>query len=672
MAGAARPRRLLQIGMDGMNLPLLQRFVAEGALPAFAALMARGSTNRLLPAIPAWTPTNWATMATGAPAGTHRLGGWSVRHPTDPWDAPRTDAWSRDAIGAEAIWDVFDALGRRSLVSFYPSGSWPGAGPGSRPPLRHGVVVAAGLHDSPCELARPAQYLLSLGAPATASGSATGAGPALRERGTGLAEEGLPPGSARAGLVPAAAAGWTGAPPSALLAEVPVPLVRGGAARLHAVVDRAPDGAFTRLRLYARRADAGGAPLADLPVGAPGAPGAPDEWSPFARHTWGEPGAPGTAEGTVRFRVMASDPAAGTLRFCRSQVYATDGIAVPNEHSGPLLEACGPFFDMFTVGPEDDTGLRIFLDDIRYQGEWLHRVAQHVQRTAGWDLHWCHWHLFDHINHPTVNGADPDGPDYDPRRAAWLMEAQRQTYIAGDRVLARFLELADAETLVCVISDHALSPTHRCGDVLGRLAACGLVVYRDAAPEAPGHGGAREIDLTRSRVYMQADRGAELYVNLEGREPFGIVPPAEYERVQAAVVDALLGWRDDETGERVVALALPIQDGQLIGFWGDVCGDVVFVMSRGYGWGAPIGGGTAGRGRGAYHSSQIPTAETAHFTNLATWIVAGPGVRAGYERDWRRTGLMRQVDVAPTLCALMGVRPPAQSVGAVCHDLFEA
>ena len=75
----AHPRRLLQIGMDGMNLPLLRRFAGEGVLPTFSRLMARGSTNRLLPAIPAWTPTNWATMATGTTAGTHNLGGWSVR-----------------------------------------------------------------------------------------------------------------------------------------------------------------------------------------------------------------------------------------------------------------------------------------------------------------------------------------------------------------------------------------------------------------------------------------------------------------------------------------------------------------------------------------------------------------------------------------------------------------
>ncbi|MBI3972417.1 MAG: alkaline phosphatase family protein [Chloroflexi bacterium] len=645
-----QPKKLLQIGMDGMNLPLLRKFAAEGVLPAFSALMARGSTNRLLPAIPAWTPTNWATMATGAPAGTHQLGGWSVRRKTDPWEAPRADSWSSDAMAAEAIWDVFDSAGRRSVVSFYPSGSWPGR-------LRHGTVIAAGLHDSPCELARPAQYLLSTQAPAGASGSATTAGPELRERPTGLAEEGLPPGSARIGLVPAREAGWTNGGEGALAAAIPVALVRGGTEWLHALVDRRPDSSFARLRLYAQPGDE--APLADLPGGRPRELG---EWSPFARRIWGEPGAPGAAEGTVRFRVMDSRPGEGALRFCRSQVFRADGFTVPAGLSPRLLEACGPFFDMFTVGARDDTGLRIFLDDIRYQGEWLSKAARYLAEHGGWDLHWCHWHLFDHINHPTVNGADPDGPDYDPQRGEWLMNAQRQTYVVGDAVLKQFLELADDETLVCVVSDHALSPTHRCGDVLGRLAECGLVVFKDEAR--------REIDFALSHVYMQNDRGAEIFVNLQGREPMGIVPAGDYERVQAQVVDALLDWRDSENGRRVVALALPLQDGQLIGYWGDVCGDVVFVMSRGYGWGTPLGGGTAGRGRGAFHSSQIPTAETRHFTNMACWILAGPGVKAGYERDWQRHGLMRQTDVAPTLCHLLGLRPPAQSIGAVCHDLF--
>jgi hypothetical protein len=40
--------KLLHIGMDGMNLPLLRRFIAEGGLPKFEALIARGTISRLM------------------------------------------------------------------------------------------------------------------------------------------------------------------------------------------------------------------------------------------------------------------------------------------------------------------------------------------------------------------------------------------------------------------------------------------------------------------------------------------------------------------------------------------------------------------------------------------------------------------------------------------------
>ena len=43
----------------------------------------------------------------------------------------------------------------------------------------------------------------------------------------------------------------------------------------------------------------------------------------------------------------------------------------------------------------------------------------------------------------------------------------------------------------------------------------------------------------------------------------------------------------------------------------------------------------------------------------ASFVVAGPGVAAG------DLGVIRQVDVAPTLSALLGIAPPAHSSGAV-------
>jgi predicted AlkP superfamily phosphohydrolase/phosphomutase len=646
--------------MDGMNLPLLRRFAAEGVLPTFSALMARGSTNRILPAIPAWTPTNWATMVTGAPAGTHGLGGWSVRRKTDPWTDHRLDSWHSDAMTAETIWEVADEAGLKVLVNFWPSGSWP-----SR--LKHGYMVASGFHDSPFPIAAPVQFFCTTRAdvPEGRRGQVRRGG----RTGTTVdtAEEGIAPGSIVCRLRPAAESGWRNVPDGALGATLTIPRLRGGESSLYLLVTRDGQGRLDRVAICDRQDGAAARVTLE-----------PRAWSPFIIRSWGDGAgasrsgggpAPNGLEGSIRFYLLGATSTGGetTLRIVSSQVYATRGFAAPAGLDRELLEHAGPFFDTFSVGPTaGEAELDCFLGDIRYQGEWQVRVARYVQERYGWDLHFSHWHLFDHINHPTVNGADPEGPNYDPARAEWLLECQRQTYRVGDAVLKQFLELADDETLVCVMSDHAMPPAHRWGHPIARLEEAGLAVR---APDG-------RIDLERSKVYMLPDRGSEVYVSLQGREPFGIVPPDQFDAVKDQVIDALLDWRDPVTNKRVVALALKLEDAALIGYWGDprdgVCGDVVFTFNRGFGWGPPLEGGSVGTGRGAQHGSQIPTMETPYFTNMATLIAAGPGIRRGYERDWQRSGLMRMEDFAPTIAYLLGLRPPRHSRGAILHDLWLA
>ena len=303
------------------------------------------------------------------------------------------------------------------------------------------------------------------------------------------------------------------------------------------------------------------------------------------------------------------------------------------------------------------------MEDVSYQGHWEARVARYVQENYGWDLHFCHWHIFDNVNHPTVNHMDPDGPNYDPVVGAWNTEAQRRCYRIADSVLAEFLELAGEDTVVMVVSDHGMPPAHRWADINARLAECGLMAFD---PDT------RQIDLSQSQTYTWPGRGAEVFINLEGREPTGIVPPDQYGAVQDQVLDALLDWRDPGTDKRVMALALRLQDAQIIGYWGEDNGDVICVFNHGMGWGAPTGGGSVGPGRGALHGSQLPTYETAMFTTMGMMILAGPGVKGGgYERDWQRWGLIREIDVAPTICHLMGLRMPAQNQGVIPYDLLE-
>ena len=129
-------KKILHIGLDGMNLPLLKRFIAEGALPNFKRMIEEGTLNRLLPSIPAWTPTNWAAQVTGAEPGVHGLAGWERRKKTQPWDASRILSWENTDWRAETIWEVAEEAGLKSMITFYPVATWPTPVETAGPPVR--------------------------------------------------------------------------------------------------------------------------------------------------------------------------------------------------------------------------------------------------------------------------------------------------------------------------------------------------------------------------------------------------------------------------------------------------------------------------------------------------------------------------------------------------------
>lgn len=101
----------------------------------------------------------------------------------------------------------------------------------------------------------------------------------------------------------------------------------------------------------------------------------------------------------------------------------------------------------------------------------------------------------------------------------------------------------------------------------------------------------------------------------------------------------LLNLRDPVNDKRPIALALKLQDAQIVGYWGEASGDEAFCMNRGYAYGQiydssySIGDSTVVPCRYAILGSQIPTSETPESSNMACFLLLGPGVRVGYERD---------------------------------------
>lgn len=70
---AARTRRVVVLGLDGLDPNLLERFSAEGALPNVTSLMQGGAYSRLKTTLPALSPVAWSTFQTGVNPGAHNI-----------------------------------------------------------------------------------------------------------------------------------------------------------------------------------------------------------------------------------------------------------------------------------------------------------------------------------------------------------------------------------------------------------------------------------------------------------------------------------------------------------------------------------------------------------------------------------------------------------------------
>jgi predicted AlkP superfamily phosphohydrolase/phosphomutase len=66
-------RRLIFLGLDGLDPELTERFIAEGKLPNLARLMKEGSYRRLRTTFPALSPVAWSTFATGVSPARHNI-----------------------------------------------------------------------------------------------------------------------------------------------------------------------------------------------------------------------------------------------------------------------------------------------------------------------------------------------------------------------------------------------------------------------------------------------------------------------------------------------------------------------------------------------------------------------------------------------------------------------
>ncbi|MHB1132701.1 MAG: alkaline phosphatase family protein [Chloroflexota bacterium] len=647
----AKAKRLIWIGMDGTSVGFIEKFVAEGKLPTFKHLMERGVFSESLPIPPCDTPTNWSSLQTGAHTGTTEVVSFFTHVPGEPLNVAHSNTNSL-AVKAELFWEAAERQGKKCIVINWPC-SWP-----SR--LKEGLQInGTGPYTSSWRIAFGQIFLQGEFNKRTLD-------PAIIKK-TGTMVDGFQPAQAQEWAnLPASAR-----PPMAYTFDL---LKSKAGEEQHQytyhllVIDSAGQG-YDRV-LVAHVPDAAQA-ICELGVG---------EWSGwvadrFAKErvldrTFAEHG--DEVEGVCRFKLLTLDADAGRLALYRTDIWTADGWSQPPALAAELRQAVGPFSEGSELPPATARVLddwETYKDQLAWTREWYVNTAKYLTQRGDWDVLAIQWHTQDGINHVLARDIMPEEETYTPEGEAKAWRAFESCYVACDQMLAGLLEsVADKETVFCVVSDHGALPTFRTCFVNVPLVRAGLMNYN------LDEKGNWVVDWSRTKVLP---RRGQLWVNLQGRDPQGIVPPEEYEAVQQQAIQALMGMRDEENGASCMDAAFRKEDAAFLGQWGDAVGDVPYFMAARYAdseldyykidydpYTTPNAGPTD---VGCAHHLYLPTAKHGIWRVGAMFFLSGPGVRQNYKRPHPITA----VDVAPTLAHLIGIKPPAQCEGMIIADALE-
>lgn len=367
----------------------------------------------------------------------------------------------------------------------------------------------------------------------------------------------------------------------------------------------------------------------------------------------------GDLSANVAFRLFELSPDGSHVSLYVSKSNALRGSANPEEISDYLSAYPqfhdDPFFDYQSglYGPtlwQGGTGEaeRRILEIVERDCDLLVRGSTFAWNQWKPDLMFHYTPMSDSAGHTWMGALDPSSIRHDPKLAAKIWPLYEKVYQLQDRWLGKLLDLAGPENVVCLVSDHGMQGNHKTVYVNTILARAGLVAW-----DASGR-----IDLSRTKVC--APPYAEFFLVVNGTDrKAGIVEPGERAAVLSLAFQALRTAKEPITGKALVQAVYRSEDHGELGFGGELGGDVLLDFADDYYPSAsrsdnitgvvasPIGNGVHGG------FSKRPKLQ-------AICYMAGGPIAKG-----KRGPTIRQIDVAPTLCALLGIRPPAQSAGSV-------
>lgn len=358
-------------------------------------------------------------------------------------------------------------------------------------------------------------------------------------------------------------------------------------------------------------------------------------------------------------------------------------------------------------------------EDLSRFRENLHRMIENRTKTIlylmenkPWDFFAVLFSATDIVQHCFWSFMDPSHPEYNPDEAMRFGNTIKEVYRHIDTVLGKIESKLDENTTLVLMSDHGAGPLRGVVHLNKWFEEEGLLKFKKESPIGFNKKGSiasffgRRIirgclsflkkhlsqdmrsslkkafpgmrdkvegilfsslfDWTKTRAYSLGSYG-NIYINLKGREPDGIVEPgAEYEELRNKIIARLLELKDPATGKQVVKKVYrreEIYHGEFLSKAADL---VVVWSDEGY---------HSVQRFGSKEDSVFSNRLNLHLTNIrytghhrlnGIFAIKGRGVKQGIEIDGASI-----IDLAPTILYVLGLPVPNDMDGRVLKEVFD-
>ncbi len=274
-------------------------------------------------------------------------------------------------------------------------------------------------------------------------------------------------------------------------------------------------------------------------------------------------------------------------------------ISHPTAYSTYLAKQFGPFA---TLGLAEDTWVlnEGLVDDDAFLEQCLSIDGEREEqffdalRNTGRGLCVCVFDGTDRIQHMFWRYLDKDHPAHpanlDPNyKANGHENTIENLYVRMDKLVGKTMDTVLGEsddTMLMVISDHGFNPFRRGVDLNAWLIENG---YMKLKPDAePGFKYLSGVDWANTRAYALGLAG--MFLNLKGREAQGIVDPGEARSLKREILEKLAGLKDPKNGEVAIRRVFD-KDVVYQGPFKETAPDLVMGYARGYrvDWDTAIG-----------------------------------------------------------------------------------